>query len=96
MRRSKIQPLKAVLQEYIRHFDKDGKLKQIQIINAWYRILGKTVATSTGTIYVKDKILYVQLNSSVIKSELFMLRQNLVAALNAEVGENVIDSINFR
>ena len=61
----------------------------------WQTIMGPTVRNATSSVRVHDGIMYVGLNSSVVREQLFLLKGKIVAALNKAVGEDVIKDIRF-
>ncbi len=71
------------------------KLAENRLIKSWGRILGPISERYTSNIYIRNRILYVQLSSSVLKSELMMCREKLVSRLNEAVGREVIGDIVF-
>jgi len=93
MRKKNTQKLDEVIKEYLKALKIDDKLKEVQLIKSWDDVVGKTIAKSTSNIYIKNRKLFVQLNSSVIRNELFMLRDGLKKALNDKAGEEIIDEI---
>ena len=66
------------------------------MINSWEEIVGKAISSRTTKIYIKDHILYVHLNSSVVRNELLMLREALKEKLNEKAGTEVIKDIVLR
>ena len=66
------------------------------VINSWEEIVGKAISSRTTKIYIKDHILYVHLNSSVVRNELLMLREALREKLNQKAGSEVIKEIVLR
>ncbi len=96
MRKSNTQQLSNILRDFIKDNNLEPKLKERDLINAWDTLLGKAIASYTKNIYIKDKTLYVTLSSPVVKSELMMMKGELLTQLNQEVGEKVITSIVFR
>lgn len=96
MRKNNTQKLDEVIKEYLKALKIDDKLKQVQLIKSWESVVGKTVARATDNIYINNRKLIVKLRSSVIRNELFMLREGLVKALNDKVGEQIIDEIILR
>jgi predicted nucleic acid-binding Zn ribbon protein len=96
MRKSSVQPLKDVLREYINALGHRRKLKEVSIIAQWEKLMGKTVATHTTRLFIRKRILFVQLNSSILRNELFMQRDKIVQHLNEASGENIIDKIIFQ
>jgi hypothetical protein len=93
MRKKNTQKIDEVVKEYLKAFKIDDKLKEVKLIKSWEEVVGKTIARSTNNIYIKNRKLFVKLNSSVIRNELFMLREGLKKALNDKAGEEIIDEI---
>ncbi len=93
MKRSNTQPLKAVIQEYIDALKISQKLREVSLVSSWERVVGRTIAQATKDIYIKDRKLFVVLNSSVIRNELLMIKTPLAERLNQEVGADVIDEL---
>jgi predicted nucleic acid-binding Zn ribbon protein len=96
MRRSKTISLAEAVKDYIKEMNLDGKLSEITIINSWEEIVGRAISSRTRKIFIKDHILYVHLNSSVVRNELLMLREALREKLNSKAGSEVIKDIVFR
>ena len=96
MRRSKTISLAEAINDYLKEMNLSGKLTEIGVINSWEEIVGKAISTRTTKIYIKDHILYVHLNSSVVRNELLMLREALKGKLNEKAGSEVIKDIVLR
>ncbi len=96
MRRNKTISLAEAMKDYIREMNLEGRLNEIRVINSWEECVGKAIASRTNRIYIKEGILYVHLNSSVVRNELLMLRQGLISRLNEVAGTEVIKDIIFR
>ncbi len=96
MRRSKTITLAEALNDYIREMNLGGKLGEIGVINSWEDVVGKAISSRTTKIYIKDKVLYIHLNSSVVRNELLMLREELKNKLNEKAGSEVVTDIVFR
>jgi predicted nucleic acid-binding Zn ribbon protein len=93
MRKNNTQKIDDIVNEYLKALNIDGKLKEVRLIRTWDEVVGKTIARSTREIFIKDRKLFVKLNSSIIRNELFMLRDGLKKALNDRAGEILIDEI---
>ncbi len=96
MRKSNTQKIGNVLKEYLRDMMIDKKLKEVGIINSWEELMGKAVAERTKNIYIKDKTLFIQLKSSVLRNELLMMRQSIIDKLNERAGEKIIEKMVLR
>jgi predicted nucleic acid-binding Zn ribbon protein len=96
MRRSKTISLAEAVKDYIKEMNLDVKLSEVGVINSWDEIVGKAISSRTSKIYIKDHVLYVHLNSSVVRNELLMLRQALKEKLNEKAGSEVVKDIILR
>lgn len=95
MKRSNTQPLKEVLQEYVKALKMNQKLKEVSIVTNWENMVGRTISRATKDIYIKDRKLFVVLNSSVIRHELTLIKLPLMNRLNEEAKTEVITDIVF-
>ena len=82
-----------IIDEFLKGSGLSRKLKKSRIINHWEELMGKAIANRTTSIYIKNKTLFVTLNSSVVKNELMMMRQQIIDALNKHAGEKIIEKI---
>ncbi|RIH65377.1 DUF721 domain-containing protein [Mariniphaga sediminis] len=96
MRKSNTQSLGDVLREYIREMHMEKKLKEVDVVQSWETLLGKTIASYTRNIYLSKGILYVEISSSVVKNELIMMREEIRSRLNELAGDEMIEKIVFK
>lgn len=96
MRRSKTISLAEAIKDYINERNFGEKLNEAGILNSWEEVVGKAISSRTTKIYIKDHVLFVHLNSSVVRSELLMHREALREKLNEKAGSEVIKDIVFR
>jgi predicted nucleic acid-binding Zn ribbon protein len=96
MRKSNTQPLGQVLKEYVRAMKMDRKLKEVDVVQSWEVLMGKTIAGYTRNIWLSQKILYIEIQSPVVKNELVMMREKIRERLNEMAGEEMVEKIVFR
>jgi hypothetical protein len=96
MRKSNTQPLGEIIHEYLKALDIDNKLQEVRLIDSWPEVVGVTIANRTARLYVKNRVLFVYMNSSVARSELLRIRTGLVKGLNDRAGVKVIEDIIIR
>lgn len=96
MRRSNTQSLSDILKEYVKSTHIERKLKEVDVVQSWENLLGKTIAHYTQNIYIRNKILYVEISSSVVKNELFMMREEICRKINENAGDEIIKRIIFK
>ena len=93
MRRSNIQSLGSAIKDYLKDQKLDGKMAEIEAVNSWESIIGKQIARATSSIYIKDGTLYVHLKSSIVRNELFMMRNDIIRVMNQRIGREVVKAI---
>lgn len=93
MGKKEAQPLKEVIIEYLKALKIDGKVKQVGVISSYEKVVGKTIAKATSKIYFRDSTLVLELNSSVLRNELYMQKQKLIELLNEKAGENIVEDV---
>jgi predicted nucleic acid-binding Zn ribbon protein len=96
MRKSHTQPIHEVIRDLLREMKIDRKLKEVSLISQWESVMGKMVAVRTSQIYIRNRILYVHVTSSVLKSELLMMRQTIIDKLNENAGEKLVEQLIIR
>lgn len=95
MKRTTERPLKAAIEEFLKLYRLDDKLRETRLIHSWEKVVGEMVAKHTLKLSVKNKKLFVKIDSSALRNELMYMRDKIVKALNKEAGSIVIDEIVF-
>ncbi len=93
MRRSNAKPLKAAIEEFLDSFHLRDKLNEARVIAAWEKVVGEMIAKNTGNLQIRNKVLFIRVESAALRNELMFARQKIITALNKEVGANVITEI---
>jgi len=96
MRKSQTQKISDVISECLRELNIDRKLKEVNLVSQWEELMGKTVASRTDRIYVRNGVLYLHVTSAILKNELIMMRNQIISRLNETAGERLIESIMIR
>lgn len=78
------------LVDFLRESGLEQPVLDVQVEQAWPRVMGETVARLTRSIEVKDGMLIVHVNSAALKAQLFENRFELVKKLNDAVGAPAI------
>ena len=95
MKRTHTTNIAQVISEILDEYNIGAKLKEARLIAAWPEVLGP-LARPTDKLYINNKVLFVNLSSSVIRNELSMMRSTLLQRLNEKAGEEVIKDIVLR
>lgn len=78
------------LVEYLRESGLEKSVLEVQVEEAWPKVMGSVVVGLTQSVEMKDGVLFVRVRSAALKAQLFENRFELVRKLNEAVGANVI------
>ena len=70
-------------------------LNQKRLVEAWPEVAGPVIARYTLNTYIYNQTLFVRLSNPALRSDLSMMRQELVKKLNDYVGEQIITDVRF-
>ena len=82
--------LKEVINQLLKVYKLDDKLAERRLISSWDSVMGAMIAKHTKDLSIRNKQLFVTLDSSALRNELAMAKTKIVKMLNDEVGQEVI------
>jgi len=96
MRKSNTQSISSVLKSYVQENKLDRKLSELDLIQSWESVMGKTVARYTSNLYIQNSTLFVETSSPIVRNELLMMKEEIRVRLNEVAGSELIKAIIFR
>lgn len=85
--------LGEVIRELIETYRLEGKLNELKVVHAWESVVGTMIAKHTKDIYIRNKKLFVKVDSPALKNELIYSTSVILENLNKEAGTQVIEEI---
>ena len=95
LRSSKEQPIKEIITKFLKAYSLDGKMKEMDIISAWPELMGPAVAHRTKEIHIKNQVLYLSIDSSVMREELLNGKQIIIERINQFAEKEMIKNVWF-
>jgi len=92
---NKILPLSELIDKLMTIYGIDKKMKQLDVIKGWEEMMGKAVAYRTEQLKIKNRTLYIKLNSSVLREELSHGKEIIIMRVNQFAKESIIDDVWF-
>ena len=89
------QSLDAVLLQSMRDLEIDEKMNEKLLIRFWKEMFGASIINATNSIVYKNRSITIYINSSVIKSELMMLKGAILQKFQEKFGERHIKYLNI-
>ncbi len=95
MRKSNEILLKDAIEAFLKENKLESKLNETRIITAWEGVTGKLISRHTTQLYIKERVLYIKVDSAALREELSYQRSKLIKKLNKAAGVEAIDDIKF-
>jgi predicted nucleic acid-binding Zn ribbon protein len=95
MQRDNLNSIHDLLSQFLKEEGLEDGLLRTRVYSLWDELLGITVAKNTTQKYIKNRTLFVHLDSSVIRNQLFMMRHDIVKQINKQLGKEVISELRL-
>jgi predicted nucleic acid-binding Zn ribbon protein len=83
------------IREMIEAYGMRSKLSEATLVESWNKVVGKMISNHTKDLYIKNKKLFVRIDSPALKNELTYSRTSIMDSLNEAAGGKVIEEIVF-
>ena len=68
---------------------------ETRVLQAWDELMGPSIVRQTTKKKVQNQILYVQLESAVVRKELLMVKSKIVSSINEHLGREAIKDVHL-
>lgn len=95
MFKQKVQHIDSLLGKVLRDNGLETPLLQKRLMDSWETVTGRVVARYTADMFIRSQVLYVKLTSPALRSDIAMMKSQIVRRLNDTVGSHLIIDIRF-
>ena len=95
MRKANDKSLKDAIEQMLNVYKIKRRFDETAIVTLWPDLVGKSVANRTKELFIKDKKLFLRIESSVIKHELVMMREQIIQKVNEFAKTELVADIIF-
>ncbi|GHE54296.1 MULTISPECIES: DUF721 domain-containing protein [Roseivirga] len=92
-RKGQPESLGDAIQEMLKSFRIEEKFNEANLVNSWEKIMGAPIAKRTTKVYIRDKKLFVHINSAPLKHELSMSRDKILVLIARELGSSIVNEV---
>ena len=96
MRRTKTLLMGDLLKEFFSRPYIAAKVAEGKLPDTWREIVGERAAAETVGLEVENRVLYVRIRSSILRSELFYQREALRREINERSGVKLVNVVIIR
>ena len=87
--------ISQAIQELLKSHHLKPKFDEANVVASWERIVGKAIAKRTKRVFVRNKVLFVELQSPSMKHDLGYHKSQMLELFKKEFGEDVVTEIVF-
>jgi predicted nucleic acid-binding Zn ribbon protein len=81
------------IRDLLNSYKLTNKFDEATLISSWERIAGKPIAKRTKKIYIRNKVLFVELDSPSMKHDFSLHKAQVLDLFKKEFGSNIITDI---
>ncbi len=96
MRRTKTLLMGDPLKEFFSRPYIAAKVAEGKLPDTWREIVGERAAAETVELKLENRVLYVRIRSSILRSELFYQREALRREINERSGVKLVNVVIIR
>ncbi|MGL5682264.1 MAG: DUF721 domain-containing protein [Marinifilaceae bacterium] len=93
MRRKETQKIDDLVRKALRNLGLEERFTEQEVIDIWPEVVGHSIASKTQEVFMNRGTLYVKFTSAVVRNEVSMVKEGLIAALNDKVGSVVVKEL---
>lgn len=90
MKRENTQLIKDILREFIKEEHLEDGLQRVRIFGVWDLVVGDAGARATTSKFFRDGILYCTINSSIVRTQLYYRKEEIVQQMNKLLSSDII------
>ena len=94
-RKSETSSLKDVIEAMLDTYKIRGKFDENKLINSWEKMMGKPIARRTDKIFLKEKMLFVKLNSAPLRHELTIAKSKILEIIHRDFDKSLVGDVKF-
>ena len=94
-RKSSTIKFEEALKDFLSQNHIEDKYEAVEIVAAWPKLLGETIAKKTVESFVKDKKLYVRISSAPLKHQLFTSKNRIIEIYHEHFQKPIIQDVVF-
>ncbi|EMR02990.1 DUF721 domain-containing protein [Cesiribacter andamanensis] len=83
------------LQDLLKTYHIKARFDEASLVASWERLMGAPIAKRTKKIYVRNKVLFVELSSAPLKHELNNSKSKVLEIISREYGSGLLDEVVF-
>ncbi len=93
MASSGFEELGKLIERVLRNYGHEKKVKEIQALTCWDEAVGERIAKRARPVKIEDGKLFVEVKSSIWRSELYLLKPRIIEKINKKLQAKIVKEI---
>jgi len=94
-KRSNEQNMGEALGQWLDRYRLRQGIDNARVEQAWDEVLGPSIARQTSRKKMQNGILVIQLDSSIVRKELLMVKSKIISSINEHLGREVVKDLHL-
>ena len=94
-RRSDTSSLKDAINSMMESYKIKGKFDANRLIGSWESLMGAPIAKRTEKIFIKERVLFVKLNSAPLRQELTIAKSKVLEIIHRNFDKELVNDVKF-
>jgi len=92
-KKDEFQHIGQAIRDLLKSYHIESKFDEANLVTSWERLVGKPVAKRTRRVFLRNKVLFVELDSPSMKHDLNMHKSHILEVFQKEFGTAIIGEI---
>ena len=88
-----IKHVGQAIQELLKSYHIKNRFDEANLVSSWERLVGKPVARRTKKVFIRDRVLFVELDSPAMKHDLQYHKTQIIEVFQKEFGADLIKEL---
>jgi len=81
------------INQFLEKNNLQSKINEVKLSETWETLVGTSIKSHTKELYIKEKMLYVKVDSSVVRQEINFMKRRLTDKINKAFDYQMIEQI---
>lgn len=81
------------IQQLLKSYHLKSRFDEANLVGSWERLVGKPIARRTKRVQIRNKVLFVELDSPSMKQDISLHKQSILEIFRKEFGQDVVKEI---
>lgn len=96
MQRTNTNKMALLIEQFIKEEGLAEGLRTVRIYKAWDLAVGDFFKAHTVSKYYNNGVLHCTFDSSMVRNQLHMMQEDIIAKINHQMGSEVVTRLVFR